>query len=51
MITLTLVLLIWLALNFLFVGFRLFSAYVIDRAEEARWQRLHPDMPSWRRPA
>jgi hypothetical protein len=26
-----------------------FIPYTLDRFEEARWQRLHPGMPSWRR--
>ena len=44
------ILMLWFALNGLFVCVRLFTVYVIDQAEERRWRRLHPhlDWSDWR---
>jgi hypothetical protein len=37
-------------LSVLFFVRHILIPYIADRIEEARWQRLHPNMPSWRRP-
>lgn len=49
-LVLSLILTFW-TLSIVYAIRHLFIPYIAERIETARWEKLHPGMPSWRRVA